>query len=331
MHIDGEEQKGLHLPGLNDSFSSTVKSLMANTLGLLEAARPAMWLKPLFLMLVAGAYALKDIPNLGRLTVGFIIVGPLLWGGLYMLNAVTDANDDRIHPVKRLRPFASGRISVRLGRVTSLVLILTALLWSLTFGSFFAFCVWLMCLKQLAYTLPPFRLKRLFLWDIVSGSLFNSTLRFAAGWALFSKNITMPLLLLLFAEALQLAGFLVNRLFTDYENGIERKLGYTSTTTTISATSIQHLIIGCWGVGLAAFSLLCLNSLLKFHVSLLGTFPIQAFLVFVLLVAALPFFGHAMARARQFTPREATAYYDLPLLWVFLLSVLLSIIIKWFG
>ena len=44
-----------------------------------------------------------------------IAVGPLLWGGLYTFNSVFDADFDGIHPSKKHRPIASGRVSKNVG------------------------------------------------------------------------------------------------------------------------------------------------------------------------------------------------------------------------
>jgi len=324
----------LSILGTTSVESGLLKKLVAIARvapGLVEAARPGMWLKPLFLMLVASTYTLGDFPNLRRLLAGFVIVGPLLWGGLYMLNAVTDVADDACHPVKRLRPFPSGRVSPRLGAWVSWGMIGVAMLLGLRLGRLFTLCVLLMWLKQLAYTLPPLRLKRKFFWDILSGSVGNSTLRFAAGWFLFSQDWHLPLLLLLFAECLQLAGFFVNRLFTNYSMQLEASMNYTSTTTRISSAAIKRIVVGCWIVGVAIFLLLASNSQLELLPSFLGQLPMESLIVLVLLLGAVPFFSRAMQRAEKFSYRESQLYYDVPLLYVFVLSVILSLIIKLYG
>jgi 4-hydroxybenzoate polyprenyltransferase len=286
-----------------------------------------MWLKPLFLMLVASTYALGEWPNLMRLAAGFVIVGPLLWGGLYTINALTDVRDDARHPVKCLRPFPSGRLDPRLGAWVSGAAIVLAVALSWRFGWRFAVCVLLMMAKQLAYTLPPLRLKRRYAWDVVSGSLGNSTLRFAAGWFLVSNRWPLPLLLLVFAECVQLAGFLVNRLFTNYSMGLETQLHYDSTTTRVPTPLIQRAIAGCWAVGLACLLLIMLNGQLQIAPAWLGQLPWQSLLVLALLALALPFFQRAMARADQLSYRDSQLCYDLPLAYMFVLSVILSFII----
>jgi 4-hydroxybenzoate polyprenyltransferase len=289
-----------------------------------------MWLKPFALMLVASVYALGQVPEPGRYALGALIVGPLVWGGLYMLNMASDVTEDRFHPVKCQRPFPSGRVDVRLGIRVSLVLIFLGVVLSWLMAPLFAIVVAVMVLKQCSYSLPPLRLKERRGWDIVSGSLGNSALRFAAGWFLFTSSIYMPLLLIVFAECLQIAGFLVNRLFTNYDMSIERKLRYRSSTAFLSRPAIQRIIIGCWAVALGAILLLALNSQLKFLPQILGMLPPQSLFLFVLLLAALPSFKNAMQRAGRFSYRDSKVYIDLSMLYLFILAVVLSMImVRW--
>jgi decaprenyl-phosphate phosphoribosyltransferase len=50
-------------------------------------------------------------PLLWRIFLVYMSMTVLLYGGLYSLNAITDAEADRKHPKKRVRPVASGQIS----------------------------------------------------------------------------------------------------------------------------------------------------------------------------------------------------------------------------
>ena len=47
----------------------------------------------------------------GRICLLYVSLTVLLYGGLYTLNAITDADADSRHPLKRTRPVASGEIS----------------------------------------------------------------------------------------------------------------------------------------------------------------------------------------------------------------------------
>jgi len=50
-------------------------------------------------------------PLVWRIFLVYVSLNVLLYGGLYSLNAITDAEADRRHPYKRSRPVASGAIS----------------------------------------------------------------------------------------------------------------------------------------------------------------------------------------------------------------------------
>jgi decaprenyl-phosphate phosphoribosyltransferase len=63
---------------------------------------------------------------LARTSAAFIIFC-LLASGVYFLNDAVDASADRFHPVKRLRPIATGVVPVRTALVTGAVLALAAL------------------------------------------------------------------------------------------------------------------------------------------------------------------------------------------------------------
>ena len=50
-------------------------------------------------------------PLVWRIFLLYISMTVLLYGGLYSINAITDAEADSRHPLKRTRPVASGEIS----------------------------------------------------------------------------------------------------------------------------------------------------------------------------------------------------------------------------
>ncbi len=60
----------------------------------------------------------------------FFLFGPLLYGGIYSLNDITDLKEDRNHPEKRKRPLASGKITQGQLGAFSAILMLSALIIS---------------------------------------------------------------------------------------------------------------------------------------------------------------------------------------------------------
>jgi len=67
-----------------------------------------------FIGILLGAFLItRDLqwPLLWRIFLLYVSLNVLLYGGLYSLNAITDAEGDSRHPWKKNRPVASGEIS----------------------------------------------------------------------------------------------------------------------------------------------------------------------------------------------------------------------------
>jgi decaprenyl-phosphate phosphoribosyltransferase len=81
-------------------------------------ARPRQWLKNLLVVAAAGAAGAlghDDVPvRVGLACAAFC----MLASGIYAINDVRDAAEDRLHPRKRLRPIAAGQISPRTAVIT---------------------------------------------------------------------------------------------------------------------------------------------------------------------------------------------------------------------
>jgi decaprenyl-phosphate phosphoribosyltransferase len=94
---------------------------------ILRAARPRQWVKNVLLLGAPAAAGVLGHPDaLGRLAVAFVAFSAAAAGG-YMLNDVRDAEDDRRHPRKRLRPVASGALSERAALVAGATLLVVGL------------------------------------------------------------------------------------------------------------------------------------------------------------------------------------------------------------
>jgi 4-hydroxybenzoate polyprenyltransferase len=100
-----------------------------------------------------------------------------LSGAVYLLNDVADVERDRLHPLKRNRPIASGALSLRTAASTAVALGLVSLGLSLLLGRSFAACAALYLSLNLAYS---FRLKEVVIVDVLSVSL-GFVLRAVAG------------------------------------------------------------------------------------------------------------------------------------------------------
>ena len=102
-------------------------------LDLLRLMRPSDWVKNVFI-LPALVFSLPTLPSEGRgqivqawlLDTSLVIVAfSLLASGFYAINDALDVDRDRLHPRKRHRPIASGRISpgtgIRFGAVLVII------------------------------------------------------------------------------------------------------------------------------------------------------------------------------------------------------------------
>jgi 4-hydroxybenzoate polyprenyltransferase len=98
------------------------------------AMRPTQWVKNglLFAGLIFGA-KLFDVWALKHALVAFVTFC-LLCSGFYLINDVRDAHADRLHPLKRFRPIASGALSAVQGLQIGIAAVLIALAVSLWVG-----------------------------------------------------------------------------------------------------------------------------------------------------------------------------------------------------
>lgn len=89
--------------------------------------RPKQWVKNILVVAAAGAAGAlghDDVP--GRVAVACVAFC-LLASGLYAINDVRDAAEDRLHPRKRFRPVASGELDPQLAVAVGLLLIVAGL------------------------------------------------------------------------------------------------------------------------------------------------------------------------------------------------------------
>ena len=79
---------------------------------LLESLRPAQWTKNGFVF--AALIFSRNLTDWHRAVVvsAAALLFCLMASAMYLLNDVLDATEDRNHPLKRLRPVASGRVSL---------------------------------------------------------------------------------------------------------------------------------------------------------------------------------------------------------------------------
>jgi len=152
----------------------------------IQEMRPRQWFKS-FYVLFGAASAIFLLPSnlyLASLLIVFGIINlVLVQGAMYIINDIADAEKDRKHPSKRLRPIASGAIGIREAYVFAAVLLAAAFLLGFALNPLIFIIDIFLFLNNVAYSFKP-RLKDRKYLDIASVAL-NFPLRVMAGWYLF--------------------------------------------------------------------------------------------------------------------------------------------------
>lgn len=167
----------------------------------LRLLRIKQWVKNLFLFIpLFFAGQLFNLSALLDLLYGFLAFS-LVASGVYILNDYNDIENDRIHPVKRERPLASGEIGLRLAFSLLAVMLLAGfgLAWFVDRSFFFILAAYFAL--NLAYS---FGLKQVALLDIFIIAL-GFLLRVVAGGVLANVPLSQWLFIMVFLLALFLA------------------------------------------------------------------------------------------------------------------------------
>ena len=169
----------------------------------LQQMRVRQWTKNTVLFAgVIFAHQFTELPELGRSVAGFVCFC-LLASAIYILNDLIDIEVDRVHPKKRNRPLASGRISHVTAWICGIVLVLVGGGLAVLLGMRFAQVAGAYILLNVCYTLL---LKRVVMVDVLAISI-GFVLRAVAGVAVLRQPVDLSpwLLLCTFFLALFLA------------------------------------------------------------------------------------------------------------------------------
>lgn len=146
---------------------------------LFQALRPKQWTKNL--LLFAGIIFSRNLSNLDmvRNVVLAFVDFCLLSGVVYLINDIKDRDTDREHPEKRLRPIASGALSVRVAIISAVVLSLVGVGGAFLITVSYGICAVVYVVLLVAYSL---HLKHVVILDIMVLSV-GYVLRAVAGVA----------------------------------------------------------------------------------------------------------------------------------------------------
>jgi decaprenyl-phosphate phosphoribosyltransferase len=155
-----EPDLGSYPPVLPESQEGT---LLWRLRGVILTMRPSQWVKNLFVLAPLVFAKHLTHPSIIQSAIGAFAIFCLLAGAVYTLNDLVDVEADRVHPKKRHRPIASGRVPIPVAKFMAVALVVIALAIALLGPwEFFAAAVAYYVL-QVAYS---FRLKRIAYLDV---------------------------------------------------------------------------------------------------------------------------------------------------------------------
>ena len=155
-----------------------------------RALRIHQWLKNLLLFVpFLAAHRVTNAAGWADLTLAFFAFS-LCASAVYLANDLTDLESDRLHPRKRLRPFAAGELPTWTGAVAAPVLLAASLMLAWLVGGRFIVCLLVYFAVTSAYSLG---LKRLLLIDCLTLAMLY-TLRIVAGAAAAHMDLSFWLL-----------------------------------------------------------------------------------------------------------------------------------------
>jgi 4-hydroxybenzoate polyprenyltransferase len=140
--------------------------------GLIKTLRPHQWVKNLFVM--APMFFHKDVfvatsvgtaLNLrvtGRAAIATAVFC-LLAGAVYTINDLVDVESDRVHPVKRYRPIASGMVPEGIAKLAAIALVIVSLGAAFALEPFFGGVALVYFVENIAYS---FKLKKVAFLDV---------------------------------------------------------------------------------------------------------------------------------------------------------------------
>lgn len=156
-----------------------------------KALRFHQWMKNLLIFVpLLASHQLHDVGLLLNGVLAFVLFG-LCASSVYLLNDLLDLEDDRHHPSKRHRPFASGSLSVKSGLLAFPILLAIAFIGAWLFLPL-PFTITLACYYGLTLGYS-FVIKRQIMIDVVTLALLY-TLRIIAGTFAFGLKLTFWML-----------------------------------------------------------------------------------------------------------------------------------------
>ncbi|MBI5021056.1 MAG: decaprenyl-phosphate phosphoribosyltransferase [Ignavibacteriales bacterium] len=132
---------------------------------IIASMRIQQWIKNLFifsaLIFSGNLFYLTDI----YLTVSGFILFSFISSGVYLLNDIVDIEKDKLHPIKSVRPLASGKLSPNIALVVAVLLIVLGISVSYLLQPYFALVLLIYLILNVWYS---YQLKTFVILDVMT-------------------------------------------------------------------------------------------------------------------------------------------------------------------
>ncbi|GAB1452046.1 UbiA family prenyltransferase [Draconibacterium sp.] len=171
----------------------------------IKAIRVYQWIKNLLIFVpLVTSLSFTSTKLFFLATSGFLAFNFVASSG-YIINDLLDLNSDRIHPSKKYRPFASGKITILTGLILAIILLLLGILIATQLNFLFSLILLIYLITSLSYS---FYLKKIVLYDVFTLALLYSIRVIAGGLV---TNIAISFWLIAFSTFLFLSLAFVKR------------------------------------------------------------------------------------------------------------------------
>jgi len=209
-----------------------------------------------------------------RILVG-LVAATLIACSNYVINEILDAPFDRLHPIKKNRPAASGLVHTGWGYAQWIAMMLAGLALGSLLGRGFLISAAALWIMGCVYNIPPIRSKDAPYIDVLSESI-NNPLRFCLGWYSIVTGMLPPASLLLSYWMLG-CYFMSLKRFSEYRQiadpaaaaGYRRSFRYYSEESLLNSATFYA----------AACMLFFGAFMMRYRIELILSFPVVAWLM----------------------------------------------------
>jgi 4-hydroxybenzoate polyprenyltransferase len=171
------------LPLLGDT-----SMILRMVLALLRTMRPRQWAKNVFIFAALVFDVKLLMPGLFLRTLAGFVLLCMASSTIYLINDLADVEQDRRHPVKRLRPIAAGELPISTARAAAVLLAAATLILSYALHAIFGHIVLAYIIINLLYS---YRLKHVPIIDVLIVAA-GFVLRVASGVSLIHVERFSP-------------------------------------------------------------------------------------------------------------------------------------------